>query len=464
MKVKSHMSETTNRRRPRIALWFRYGPGDHAQLFSALPDLLRRLAEKADVHYFGLRGAPAAGGVIPPGVTVHELPFSVRRADGRDKWIKTLLWLALLPWLGLRCRRMGIELIFMDETLPLSTRLARVFYRGHVITMVADFFLTIYGETQPWLRLPARWINALDLRAWRRLPLLFTKTETARRYLIERGAAPEKVVVTYNPCDLERYRPRDRAEARRRFGFDPTDYVAVHHGILHPNKGNDFLLRSLAPILREQPRVKLLLIGDGPEMPILRRLARELDVESQIRLTGWLPALEDVSWGLNAADVGLVMRRGQFSDHFHVTDTLAHNLACGLPVLAARLGGMEEIVGGADVGELFDPTDADDLRDKFTALMNDPARRARQAAAARRRAETCFARDDIARRTAAALLNLLSEDVSAFYCGDDHPSTNRAAELPPSVGWNPCSSGAPSPENVKSTSKMKLDETARPER
>lgn len=73
----------------------------------------------------------------------------------------------------------------------------------------------------------------------------------------------------YDPCDLNLYRPlpdAERAAARQSFGFAPDDIVLVHHGILHPNKGNDWILRALADIRAEVPQLRYLLIGDGPEM------------------------------------------------------------------------------------------------------------------------------------------------------------------------------------------------------
>lgn len=401
------MSRVTTCAKPGVALWFRYGPGTHAQLFPALPHVLRMLSDHAEVHYFGMRGGPADRDVVPDAVRVHWLPWSVKRQSGGDKWIKTLLWLAALPLMGHRCQRLGIRLIFMDETLPLSTLLARVFYRGMVVTTVADFFATIYGERRFGFHLLARAVNAMDLWSWRRLPLVFTKTRAARDYLLDHGLDAERVTVTYNPCDLKLFRPGDRLEARREFSLGPDDYVAVHHGVMHPNKGNEFLIRALSPVMKGDVRVKLLLIGDGPEMPRLRRLVDSLGLARQVLMTGWLSTPEHVSRGLTAADVGLAMRIGQFSDHFHVTDTLVHELACGLPVLAARLGGMAEILEGSGAGDLFDPADENDFRAKFTRLMNDPGLRSGMSAAARRCAESKFDPASIARQTVESLRRVM---------------------------------------------------------
>ena len=97
--------------------------------------------------------------------------------------------------------------------------------------------------------------------------------------------------------------------ARKRFGYDASHLVLMHHGILHPNKGNDRILRSLAKLRPALPQLRYLLVGDGAEMANLRALAKELAIEDIVQFTGWLPKLSDVNEAINAGDIGLVMLR-----------------------------------------------------------------------------------------------------------------------------------------------------------
>ena len=113
----------------------------------------------------------------------------------------------------------------------------------------------------------------------------------------------------------------------------------------------------MAGLRARYPELRYLLIGDGPEMARLQNLVQELGLESICTLTGWLPTLPDVNQALNAGDIGLVMRTGAPSDDFHMTGALVHNMACGLPLLAARLGGVSEVVQEGRNGLLFDPSD-----------------------------------------------------------------------------------------------------------
>jgi len=78
------------------------------------------------------------------------------------------------------------------------------------------------------------------------------------------------------------------------------------------------------------PNLKYLLIGNGPEMNNLKQLASKLGLTDRVVFTGWLPTEEYLNNALASSDIGLVMRIGQETDHFHMTDTLAHEMACGL--------------------------------------------------------------------------------------------------------------------------------------
>lgn len=392
--------------RPKIAIWFRYGPDEHTELYPALPGLVAALAREADVHYFCFRSERQADPALLARLHLHELPWRVHRTDNRDKWRKTLLWIALLPWLGLRCRRLGARAIFLDESLPLAPALLRLCCGRRAVASVADFFLDIYAPRSAAVRAIKPAIEAIDRWGWRGLGRLFTRTRSMREHLV-RQRVPENIVRTvYDPCDFTVYHPLDRAQARAALGLPADSVTLVHHGILHPNKGNDFILRALAPLKRTHPHFRYLLVGDGPEMAHLRALASELGLDEMVVFTGWLKTLREVNVALNAGDIGFVMRVGSESDHFHLTGALVHSLACGLPVLAVRLSGIQELVRENENGLLFAPGDADEFRAQLVRLIDDPALRDRLGAAALRTARENFSMDQVVQQTAGALLEI----------------------------------------------------------
>jgi glycosyltransferase involved in cell wall biosynthesis len=391
---------------PSLAFLFRYGPAEHVELFPAIPRILERLAASCRIHYFGPEGRRPAPESVTAHATVHTLPWRVDRTCQRDKYLKTLRWVLALPGVCRECRRLGISAIYLDETVPLTAGLALRHFGPHVAMTIADFFPEIYAARFPLLRPAVRAFRRAELKAWRRLPLVFTRAGATRGFLVAQGLPHDRIHPVYDPCDFAVYRPVDKAAARRAFGYGERELVLVHHGILHPNKGNDRILAALPEVRRVLPEIRFLLVGDGPELGRLRQQAAALGVADIVQFTGWLPKMEEVNTALNAGDIGLVMRVGMLEDNFHATGALVHAMACGLPILAARLGGVSEIIRENESGLLFDPTRMDEFRDRLLDLAADPALRDRFGRAALARARELFDIGRVTDRTAGPLLDL----------------------------------------------------------
>jgi len=341
----------------------------------AVPEIVEQLSTSSEVHFYGPKTTEARNRELRSKVRVHELPYRYNRANPNDKITKTLLWYLWLPILGIRCRAQGIRLIWNDETVPLIAPILRLFYGKNIAITVMDFFARIYTEGHPrlyWLR---DLIERIDFAAWRKLPLIFTKVLYTQEFLEERGVPKEVMHLYRNPVDHAKFHPVDeetRRETRRKLGFTDDDIVLSHHGILHPNKGNDWIFQCLEKLKNDLPNLKYLLIGNGPEMDNLKQLASKLKITDRVTFTGWLPTEEDLNNALASADIGLVMRVGQETDHFHMTDTLAHEMACGKPILAVSLRGIAEVIYDGESGFVFDPKNPDTFMQKLTSLAHCP--------------------------------------------------------------------------------------------
>ena len=377
---------------------FRYGAGEHVNFLPALPELCCRLQQEGwHCEHLGFKSDEVVSKDLSKACTIHNLFFRVNRAKRFDKFLKAFLWLSMLPWLGWRLQRRGVHTVFVDETLPLSAFLLRLFYQGRLCFTVHDFFTDIYLSDRWWTRGVGRWIKRRDAKDWKRLDLLFVRVSAAKEYLISLGVSEERIHVIPDSVDTDLFAPGASEAFRAQWGIAEEDVVLMHHGILHPNKGNIRLLEAFAAICDEVSSCRLVLIGDGSEMPYLCKKVEELGVEDQVILTGWLPGLADIADALRAADIGLVMRLGLPGDDFHVTSTLVHNLASGLPILGVRLKGIEETITEGKEGLLFDPECGSEFRDHLKTLVENKELRGQMAKESRSLAETQFARERIAK-------------------------------------------------------------------
>jgi glycosyltransferase involved in cell wall biosynthesis len=398
-------------KKKKIAFIHRYGLegwiccGGHA-----VPKIIETLSAEAVIHFYGPKTTEPEDPELRAKLVMHELPYTWNRANPSDKITKTIPWYFWLPIIGLRCRLNGVRLIWNEETVPFTAPILRLFYGRNIAITVMDFFARIYTDKHPrlhWLRDLVEWI---DLQSWKKLPVIFTHVEFAKKFLTDRGVQADRIHVVPNPCDHSKFHPVDdtiRKATRDKLGFTDSDIVLSHHGILHPNKGNGWILQRLAEVKDDLPHLKFLLIGNGPEFESLQKMASDLGIADRVVLTGWLASEKELNEALASSDIGLVMRIGQETDHFHMTDTLNHEMACGKPILAVHLNGIAEFIHDGENGFLFSPDKPEEFRTKVIHLANDQRMRHEFAVRVLELSRTTSAIDHCAAKACSALGTLL---------------------------------------------------------
>ncbi len=159
---------------------------------------------------------------------------------------------------------------------------------------------------------------------------------------------------------------------RRRLGVgDHFVLLAVAH-LIHA-KGIDVPLRALT---RLPASVELWVVGDGEQSAALAELAEELGVQDRVRFLGLQGCVEPY---MQAADVFVCPSR--WAEAAGLVNIEAQ--ACGLPVLASRIGGIPEYVMDGRTGLLFPPGDDAALAAAARGLMDDSERRREMGRAAR---------------------------------------------------------------------------------
>jgi D-inositol-3-phosphate glycosyltransferase len=199
-------------------------------------------------------------------------------------------------------------------------------------------------EQEPELRLQAE--KELARSCTR---VLATTKEEKRSILRHCDTSPGKVSVVPCGVNLERFRPLERSDARQRLGFDPHERVLLFVGRFAPIKGIDRLISAMAS-LKHRGDIRLILVGgDGPRAPEtlqFKEQARELGVEENVEFAGGV-LQERLPEYYAAADV-LVLP--SYYESFGLVALEA--LACGTPVLAARVGVAEELLRDAALGQI----------------------------------------------------------------------------------------------------------------
>lgn len=178
------------------------------------------------------------------------------------------------------------------------------------------------------------------------------------------GVDGSKISVLRNGVDAVAFRPLDRDAERARLGVGGTILLSV--GNLIELKGNELVLRSLKSL----PEATLFLVGDGPDRARLESVARELGVGHRVRFIGAVPQT-DLPRYYSAADALLLASSSE-----GWPNVLLEAMACGTPVVAARVGGTPEIVTSPAAGLLFEPRPVEALETAVRQLLESPPSRA----------------------------------------------------------------------------------------
>lgn len=137
---------------------------------------------------------------------------------------------------------------------------------------------------------------------------------------------------------------------------------------LVPIKNLPMMLDAVAKVRSQCPDVMLVLVGEGPQQPVLEARTRELGIADVVRFAGYVAQHETPAW-YRAADVFALS-----SDFDNSPNVVLEAMACGLPIVATDVGGLREYVTSPANGLLTPKGDADAFAAALLTLLNDPHR------------------------------------------------------------------------------------------
>ena len=168
---------------------------------------------------------------------------------------------------------------------------------------------------------------------------------------------------------------------------------------LRPEKAHEVLLDAVALMAAAGRRVRVVLAGEGPRRGALGQRAEALGINDRVDFLG---IRRDVAQLLHASDVVVLPSHD-------VVETLPLSLleamACGIPVIASRVGSVPEVVIDGETGLLITPGNPAELGAAIAATLDDEAGARRRAELARERVETYYSVD----RTASGYRQLFDE-------------------------------------------------------
>lgn len=168
--------------------------------------------------------------------------------------------------------------------------------------------------------------------------------------------------------DIEKFRPieqADKLDRRQNFGYLAEDYLLFYAAEFNRNKNHQFLIRTIAHLIDHVPNVKLLLAGEGELLQECRNLANRLEISKHVEFLGFR---NDIDRLLPICDVvvSASCREG-------LPVNVMEGMACGLPVIATRNRGHNELIQDSKNGWIVEQEDMENMVEKLTILYMNPA-------------------------------------------------------------------------------------------
>jgi PEP-CTERM/exosortase A-associated glycosyltransferase len=230
-----------------------------------------------------------------------------------------------------------------------------------------------HGTSREW-GLRYRASRALETYALRRVDHVTTICEGLRADIVARGVPAERVTVIPNAVDVADFRFGVAPDLALKASLGLGDaIVAGFIGSFYAYEGLDLLVAALPAMLAREPRLRLLLVGGGPQDAALRAQVAQLDLADKVVFTGRVPHAE-VQRYYSIVDVFAYPRRSMRLTELVTPLKPLEAMAQGQLLVASDVGGHRELIRDGETGFLFQAGNVGALADAILAVLAQRAR------------------------------------------------------------------------------------------
>ncbi|MGQ9591567.1 MAG: N-acetyl-alpha-D-glucosaminyl L-malate synthase BshA [Planctomycetota bacterium] len=324
----------------------------------------------------------------------HDLPFRLPDAGARVEFHRIEVTAypvfryppytqSLAGHLADLCRDAPLDIVHAHYAIPhaVAAILCRDIVGGRrprVVTTLHGTDITLLGLDRAFYEVTRHAIRKSDAVT---AVSQFLRDATFEKF---RPEAPVRVIPNF--VDAERFSPALRDPAIRARYARPDEVLVGHLSNFRPVKRIPDVIRTFHRIQRQVP-ARLVMMGDGIELEPARHLAAELGIADRVSFLG---AVTEVAEILAQLDLFLLP-----SEHESFGLAALEAMACGVPVLASRAGGLPEVIEDGVSGALCEVGDSACMAEMALAILRAPGRLEALRAAARRRAAEVFPKERV---------------------------------------------------------------------
>ncbi|MDQ3346895.1 MAG: N-acetyl-alpha-D-glucosaminyl L-malate synthase BshA [Acidobacteriota bacterium] len=345
-------------------------------------ELAKSLAARGhDVHVLSA-DTPFRFGAYQPGLTFHRVSTPAYPLFREPQYV-----LALATRVVQVSREFNLDIVHAHYAVPHATAayLAKQILQSgaaaripQVITTLHGTDITLVGSDRSYAETVAFSIEQSDG--------VTAVSESLRADTYRALPVRNEITVIPNFLDCTTYHRSADPGLRARYCPAGCEKLVIHVSNFRPVKRVPAVVAIFARIAARVPS-RLLLVGDGPDLAAALDAARALGLSRQVESLGEQDQILPL---LSISDLFLLPSS---QESFGLAALEA--MACELPVVASRVGGLHEVIEHGATGFLHHPDDLQSMADSGVALLTDPALHARVAAAGRRTVLQRYCRDQV---------------------------------------------------------------------
>ncbi len=276
----------------------------------------------------------------------------------------------------------GLDLLHCHYAIPhsVSAYLAKsMLHPRHlpVVTTLHGTDITLVGSDRSYLPITRFSIEKSDG--------VTAVSRYLRQATCESFGICDNIEVIYNFVNCSVYRPEARPELRSRFAA-PEEKVLIHLSNFRPVKRTSDVVEVFARVLKRMPAV-LLMVGDGPERSSAEWLAHHHGMERNVRFLGKRDNIDEL---IGISDLLLLP-----SDTESFGLVALEAMACEVPVVVSKVGGLPEVVTDGREGFLVEPHDVEGMAQRAIELLANQTLRREMGRRGRETAMSRFCSDEI---------------------------------------------------------------------
>lgn len=343
-------------------------------------ELGKELAEKGHEIHFISYALPMRLNRATPNIFFHEVEVTTYPLFDHPPYT-----LALATKMAEVAELQGLDLLHCHYAIPhsVSAFLAKSMLHPRklpVVTTLHGTDITLVGADRSYLPITRFSIERSDG--------VTAVSNYLKRATCETFGICDEIEVIYNFVNCDIYRPEARPELRARFAAE-REKILIHLSNFRSVKRPGDVIEIFRRVQERLPAI-LLMVGDGPERSSAEWLAHHYGIENRVRFLGKRDNIDEL---IGVSDLLLLPSE---TESFGLVALEA--MACEVPVVVSKVGGLPEVVTDGREGYLVDPHQVGQMAERSLEILLDEKLRREMGRRGREKAKAQFCSDAIVKQ------------------------------------------------------------------